>query len=108
HLWSQSYDRKLDDVFAIQEEIAHAIADALSLELKLRSERTQQPTRDVVAYNNYLEALSLITRRNPENLRRAITLLQSATQRDAGFAKAWGALAQAHALAPNYGIARFT
>jgi TolB-like protein len=102
HLWSQSYDRKLDDVFAIQEEIARAIADGLSLQLKLRPQAEQQPTRDMAAYNDYLEARALIAQRDSEKLQRAIGLLQSATQRDAQFAKAWAALAQAQALMPYY------
>jgi TolB-like protein len=106
HLWSQSYDRKLDDVFAIQEDIARAIADALSVQLKLRSEKSQQPTRDMVAYNQYLEARSLITQRSADNLRRAIGLLEATTQRDADFGNAWAALAQAHALAPYFHVVR--
>jgi adenylate cyclase len=102
HLWSQSYDRKLDDVFAIQEEIARAVAGGLSLQLKLQPQIAQQPTRDMAAYNDYLEARGLIAQRDSEKLQRAIGLLQSATQRDAQFAKAWGALAQAQALIPYY------
>jgi len=106
HLWSQSYDRELDDVFAIQEDIARAIADALSVQLKLTSEKAQQPTRDMVAYNQYLEARSLITQRSADNLRRAIDLLEATTQRDADFGNAWAALAQAHALAPYFHVVR--
>jgi TolB-like protein len=99
HVWSQTYDRKLDDVFAIQEEIARAIADALSVQLKIGgSEKSERPTQDMTAYDNYLEARALITQRNPDNLRRAITLLEGAVQRDPRFSKAWGALAQARAL----------
>src|SRR6266567_3009270 len=105
HLWSQAYDRKLDDVFAIQEEIARSIADALSLELKLPPKKSQRPTQDMEAYDNYLEARALITQRTADNLRRAAALLESAVQRDPGFAKAWAALAQARALAPYYRLA---
>ena len=99
HLWSQVYDRKLDDVFAIQEEIARAIAEALSVELRLGGEgKPERPTQDMAAYGNYLEARALISQRNADNLRRATTLLEAAIQRDPGFAKAWAALAQARAL----------
>lgn len=102
-LWSQAFDRKLDDVFAIQEEIARAIASALSVQLNLGvSEKAQKPTQDMQAYDSYLEARTLITRRDTENLRRAITLLEGAVQRDPGFAKAWAALAQARALGFYY------
>src|SRR5713101_6247462 len=106
HLWSQAYDRKLDDVFAIQEEIARSIADALSVQLKLaRGNKSERPTQDIGAYDNYLEARALITQRSGDNLRRAAALLESAVQRDPGFAKAWAALAQARALAPYYRLA---
>ena len=102
-LWSQAFDRKLDDVFAIQEEIARAIASALSVQLNLGvSEKAQKPTQDMQAYDSYLEARTLITRRDTENLRRAITLLEGVVQRDPNFAKAWAALAQAQALASYY------
>jgi len=102
-LWSQAFDRKLDDVFAIQEEIARAIASALSVQLNLGvSEKAQKPTQDMQAYGSYLEARTLITRRDTENLRRAITLLEGAVQRDPSFAKAWAALAQARALGFYY------
>ena len=103
HLWSQAYDRKLDDVFAIQEEIARAIAEALSVQLKLGGEgKAERPTQDMAAYGDYLEARALITQRNADNLRRATTLLEAAVQRDPGFAKAWAALAQARALGFYY------
>jgi TolB-like protein/Tfp pilus assembly protein PilF len=103
HLWSQAYDRQLDDVFAIQEEIARSIADALSVQLKLgREGKHERPTQDMAAYGNYLEARALITQRTADNLRRATTLLEAAVQRDPGFAKAWAALAQARALGFYY------
>ena len=105
-LWSESFDRKLNDVFAIQEEIARAIAGALSVQLNLGvSEKAQRPTQDMQAYDSYLEARTLITRRDTENLRRAITLLEAVVQRDPNFAKAWAALAQAHALTSYYHVA---
>jgi adenylate cyclase len=102
-LWSQSFDRKLDDVFAIQEEIARSIADALSVQLKVGGAgQAERPTQDMLAYDNYLEARTLITKRSPTNVRSAIPLLEAAVQRDPAFAKAWAALAQAYALAVDY------
>src|SRR6266702_2791334 len=103
HLWSQSFDRKLDDVFAIQEEIARSIAEALSVQLKVGSVgEVERPTQDMGAYDNYLEARTLITQRSPTNVRRAIPLLEAAVQRDPAFAKAWAALAQAYVFASYY------
>jgi len=102
HLWSQSFDRKLDDVFAIQEEIARSIADALSVELKIGAGQAERATHDMTAYDNYLQARTLISQRSPSNIRNAIPLLEAAVQRDPKFAKAWSALAQAHALSTYY------
>ncbi|MGI8957567.1 MAG: hypothetical protein ACR2II_11740 [Chthoniobacterales bacterium] len=106
HLWSQAYDRKLDDVFAIQEEIARAIADALSVQLKINGEgKSVPPTQDMAAYGNYLEARALITQRNQESLRHAAALLEAAVQKDPAFGKAWAALAQTRALGMYYQVA---
>jgi TolB-like protein len=103
NLWSQSFDRKLDDVFAIQEEIARSIAEALSVQLKVASVgQAERPTQDMRAYDDYLKARTLITQRSPTNMRSAIPLLEAAVQRDPAFAKAWAALAQAHAFASYY------
>jgi adenylate cyclase len=103
HIWSHIYDRKLDDLFAIQEEIARAIAVALSVQLKLDGvDKSERPTRNMEAYDNYLEARALIAQRTPDKLQRAITLLETAVQRDPGFARGWAALAQARALTPYY------
>jgi TolB-like protein len=103
HLWSQSFDRKLDDVFAIQEEIAYSIADALSVELKIGAAgQAERATHDMTAYDNYLQARTLITQRSPSNIRNAIPLLEAAVHRDPNFAKAWSALAQAHELSTYY------
>lgn len=96
HLWSQAYDRKLDDVFAIQEEIAQSIAHALAVELKVTGNaKSEKPTENIAAYSDYLEARALLRQRQ---LPRAITLLRTVVQRDPNFGKAWAALAQARAL----------
>ena len=103
HLWSETFDRKLDDVFAIQEEIARAIAQALSAQLKVGgASHAEQPTHNMRAYDNYLEARTLINQRSPTNLRRSIPLLEAAVQLDPTFAKAWGALAQAYDFGVSY------
>ena len=103
HLWSQTFDRKLDDIFAIQEEIARAIADALSAPLGLSEPvNPQRQTKDMDAYDKFLQARALLAQRSPENLRRAIELLTATTERDPGFASGWAALAQAHALSSYY------
>jgi TolB-like protein len=106
HLWSQTFDRKFDDIFAIQEEIARAIADALSTPLGFGDAVTpQRQTRDMEAYEKFLEARALIPQRSADKLRRAIDLLTIVVERDSGFANGWAALAQARALAHYYALA---
>jgi tetratricopeptide (TPR) repeat protein len=96
-------NRKLDDVFAIQEEIARSIADALSTPLGLdQPVNPQRQTKDMEVYDKFLQARGLLAQRNPENLRRAIELLTAAIERDPGFASGWAALAQARALSSYY------
>ena len=59
HLWSETYDRDLDDIFAIQEEVAHEVADVLRVTLLGEDEArlSQSPTTDITAYDLYLQAL---------------------------------------------------
>jgi len=103
HLWSQNFDRKLNDVFAIQDEIARAIADALSAPLGLAEPANpQRQTKDMEVYDKFLQARGLLAQRSPDMLRRAIELLTAAVDRDPGFANGWAALAQARALAFYY------
>jgi TolB-like protein len=104
HLWSESYDRQLDDIFAVQDEISRAITDALAIQLDIAgSDQSLAPvqTTNMAAYENYLEARSLVSQR--AEFLRAIDLLEEATALDENFAEAWATLAQAHALSFYYG-----
>ncbi len=103
-LWSETYDRTLDDIFAIQDDIARAITDAMKIVLVDRTAPiVAKLTDDREAYDLYLQARSLIYRRGGENIGKAIPLLSAAVERDKLFARAWSALALAHFLAPAYG-----
>ena len=64
HLWSETYDRKLDDIFAIQDEIARSIADALRLELGLSAQQNPNPgrTENLEAFNAYVKGLELLNK----------------------------------------------
>ncbi len=103
HLWSETYDRELNDIFAVQDEIARAITDALAIELDIAGSGKLAPvqTTNMAAYENYLEARGLVSNRS--EFTRAIELLQEATAMDADFAEAWAMLAQANALSFYYG-----
>jgi TolB-like protein/Tfp pilus assembly protein PilF len=103
HLWSESYDRDLTDIFAIQDEIARAIADALAIELDLGGsgqELVKVTTSNMDAYDRYLEGRGLIARR--QDFPRAIDLLNEAVEIDPNFAAGWAANAQANALSIYY------
>ncbi len=97
-LWSDSYDREMDDIFQVQDEIARAITDALRVELHTTGADLRRPTDNLPAYERLLEARTLIARRGAPGLTRAIALLDEAVRLDPAFAEAWGTLAQAHSL----------
>jgi TolB-like protein len=102
HLWAQIYDRDLADVFAIQSEIAKAIADHLQAQMSPREKAAiaQAPTTDLVADKLFRQAWQLVeVASNPdakEALLRAISLLEEALTRDPQFLRAYGLLVTAH------------
>src|SRR5438309_3926624 len=103
HEWADNYDRPVDDVFAIQSEIAKAIADQLQAKLspKEKSAIEQAPTRDLVAFDLYSRAKSLMITTSfsaigGQNLRKAVDLLEQALARDSSFFLAQCQLAYAH------------
>jgi adenylate cyclase len=106
HLWSETYDRRMADIFAVQDEIASAIVYKLRIELAPKEQRLAQrdaaPTQNVEAYESYLQARAIWKRRGEDNLRRAIELYQSALAHDPGFARAHAALASAYVVLPGY------
>jgi len=103
HLWAQTYDRDLADVFAIQSEIAKAIADQLHAKLSPNEKKAieQPPTTDLAAFDLYSRAKSLVLTTgfsvtNEPDLRKAIELLDEAVKRDPSFFDAYCQLAWAH------------
>ncbi|MBK5098050.1 MAG: hypothetical protein JJE01_09725, partial [Gemmatimonadetes bacterium] len=96
HLWSNEYDRGLDDVFATQDEIASAVTAALIPRLKPEDvPTTRGGTKDVVAYDEYLKGREKWRTRDVEALREAIEHFRTAVGRDPDFALAWSGLADA-------------
>jgi TolB-like protein/Tfp pilus assembly protein PilF len=101
HLWSQTYDRKLDDIFKIQDEIATGVVR--SLEASLFNARTG--TQDIDAYNLYLQARFIFYRADTkENYATAISLLQQALKADPKFAAAWAQLSVVFSVQGETGI----
>jgi len=88
HLWSDTYDRELTDIFAIQDEIAGSILQALKAEL-IGGERIASTQTDPRAYEKYLRARQLMYTRTRTNLEQALTLLEEAMALDETFAPAW-------------------
>jgi TolB-like protein/Tfp pilus assembly protein PilF len=108
HLWSETYDRKLDDIFAVQEEISTSIAEALEVSLGLSGDEALViPTADLAAYDLYLAGQARLRERN-EGVAEAVRLYGAAVARDSGWAPAWAGLAQAQALVPYYSTTEAT
>ncbi len=100
-LWTDSYDRRLENVFAIQTEIAEAITEALRVPLGLSRDELVVPTFDMDAHDLYLSGRAALRRRGP-GVGEAVRLFQAAIQRDSTWAPAWAALAEAAAVQPLY------
>jgi TolB-like protein/Tfp pilus assembly protein PilF len=103
HLWAQTYDRDLADVFAIQSEIAKAIAGQLQAKLSPNEKKAieQPPTTDLAAFDLYSRAKSLLLKAGfsvtyGPDVRKAIELLDEAVKRDPSFFDAYCQLAYAH------------
>ena len=102
HLWSEQYDRPMHDIFAVQTEIAEAIAGELRVPLGLEDgERLVSPTEDLEAYDLYLAGRARMRERG-ESVQEAIELFEGAIARDSGWAPAWAGLAESRSLVPYY------
>ena len=105
HLWSQTYDRELTDVFKVQDEIAGAVVAALKVHLLPDQAMTNaHRSNNAEAYNQYLLGNEFYQRMNPENWRRAIAAYQQAIALDGDYAAAYAGLSFAEGrLADNQG-----
>lgn len=102
HLWSQTYDRKLENVFAIQDDIAGRIAEALQVSMSA-ADQAAAPSRSVdpEVYDLYLRARAMHRQRG-EVLLEAIELFERALEIDPDFAPAWAGLSHSYIVIPNY------
>src|SRR6478752_1870066 len=96
HLWSQTYDRKLDDIFKVQDEIAAAVVEQLKIKL-LGAAPTAKPV-DGQAYALFLQARAVERQGSAEAFAQAIALYQQAVALDASDAAAWTGLAEVYCL----------
>ncbi len=106
HLWSQSYDGDMSDVFELQERIARAITDELKVILSGDQQQrlTRQGTDSVVAHQQYLRGRYFWNRRGFQNLKSAEQAFQAALAADADYVDAWAGLAQTQALIFEYSV----
>ena len=104
HLWSETYDRELKDIFAIQDEIARAIGNELKVRVLGQGENSAavSGTTNVEAHDLYLRGLALWQMRAEDALFAAIDAFERAIAADPGFAQAWGGLAMTYAVLPAY------
>jgi adenylate cyclase len=105
HLWAQNYDRQLEDVFAIQSEIAEKVAGELRIRLVDSEKRVieKKATDNTEAYTYYLRGRELIREETEPSLRKAVELLEKATAMDSSFAKAHSALSECYLFLINDG-----
>jgi len=92
HLWSDTYDRELTDIFAVQAEIARAVASSLEVALIGTPANAPRPARNVDAYNANLQARYFWNLRGRENLEKAATYFEQALKLDPDYAVAWAGL----------------
>jgi TolB-like protein/Flp pilus assembly protein TadD len=104
HLWADTYDRKLTDIFAVESEIAKTIAETLQAKLT-GSEKvavSARPTENPEAYQLYLKGRFFWNKRTAVDLRKSIEYFNQAIKQDPNYALAYAALAQAWLLLPAY------
>jgi serine/threonine-protein kinase len=100
HLWSESFDRDVSDVFAVQDEVARAVVAALEVELvgDADGEVVELGTRNLAAYNAYLQGRFFWNRRTTRDIELSAQYFDDAIAADSGFARAWAGLASAYVL----------
>ena len=103
HIWSNSYDRELDDVFAIQDEVASAIATALVDSFAGLEQKPAARTQNLAAFEAYRTGRLHWWRRSPDEIQKAITFFANALEHDPSFARAYAALADSWLLLAMYG-----
>src|SRR5262245_40943950 len=105
HLWSETYDRTLDDIFVVQDDIAGEVVKALKLTLLGTALTTRAKPQDSEAYNLALQGRFFVERRGQKDLERAVEYYRQARERDPSYAPAWAGLAQAYARQADSGFA---
>lgn len=103
HLWSETYDRELNDIFSVQDDIARAVSSALRPKLLGKNVPPAAASGDPEAYNLYLQGKYFFERRTREDLAKAVSYYEQALKLDPGYARAWSGLSVARRYQANYG-----
>ncbi|HMD78758.1 MAG TPA: adenylate/guanylate cyclase domain-containing protein [Nitrososphaerales archaeon] len=105
HLWAQNYDRQLEDVFAIQSEIAEKVATELKVRLVDSEKRVleKKPTENTEAYTYYLRGRELVRENTEPSLRHALGVFEKAVALDQSYAKAYAGIAECYTELVNGG-----
>lgn len=105
HLWSETYNRELKDIFAIQTDISQTVAKSLRVKLleKEKERIRREPTKSTEAYVLYLKGRRALHARAKEGMRKAVDYFEKAIKLDQKFALAYSGLADAHFLLGDYG-----
>ena len=104
HIWSERYDRDLEDIFTIQDEVTLAIVDMLKIKLleREKAKLVKRHTEDIDAYNLYLKGRYFWNKRTAEGLKRAIEYFNRAIEKDSQYALAYAGLADSHIMLTYY------
>jgi TolB-like protein/Tfp pilus assembly protein PilF len=110
HLWSETFDRSAEDLFAIQDEIAMAMAIALGREIRssLRAEGERPPGGSLAAYDAYLKGKEYRHRLDLDRVNLSVAFFEEAVRRDPNYAVAWAGLAEARMMAKFLAIYPFS
>jgi TolB-like protein/Tfp pilus assembly protein PilF len=105
HLWADTFDRKLTDVFGVESEIAKTIADTLRAKLTGREAATlsARPTENSAAHELYLKGRFFWNKRDTTDLEKALVYFQQAAKEDPNYALAWSGIADVYVLLPLFG-----
>jgi len=93
HLWSETYDRQLEDVFAIQDEISRAIVDALKLRLGSDAGHLVAPTKNIEAYTLYLKGRFFFNKDTEPTTRKGLDFFQQSLLQDPSYARSYAGIA---------------
>jgi TolB-like protein/Flp pilus assembly protein TadD len=106
YVWSGAIDRKMENIFALQEDVAHAVGAQLKIELLegLEAKGQRHPTVNLAAHNLYVQGRYHLSQRTEEGLRKAVELFERAAVEDAQYAPAYSGLSDAYGLLGHYGV----